>query len=285
MATFYNQATLAYNGRTITSNIATGEVVEVLSATKTALVGTYRPGDTVTYVISLINSGATPITGLTVSDDLGAYAPTVGGATVVPLEYVDGSLELFVNGVRQATPTVTAGPPLTATGITVPAGGNAQLVYQATVNNFAPLTTDATVTNSATVSGGGITPVTATEDITAVDGPQLAIVKSISPAVIPENGQVTYTFLIQNFGNEEADAADNVAITDVFNPILSDLVVTIDGATATVTTDYTYTEGTGTFATVPGRITVPAATYAQDPTSGEFIITPGTAVVTVTGTI
>ena len=34
MATFTNQATLTYNGNVITSNIATGEIIEVLSATK-----------------------------------------------------------------------------------------------------------------------------------------------------------------------------------------------------------------------------------------------------------
>ena len=34
MATFTNQATLSYNNTTTTSNIVTGEIVEVLSATK-----------------------------------------------------------------------------------------------------------------------------------------------------------------------------------------------------------------------------------------------------------
>ena len=35
MATFTNQATLSYSGGTTTSNITTGELVEILSATKT----------------------------------------------------------------------------------------------------------------------------------------------------------------------------------------------------------------------------------------------------------
>lgn len=42
MAAFYNQATLSYNGNTTTSNITTGEILEVLSATKTALRDTYN---------------------------------------------------------------------------------------------------------------------------------------------------------------------------------------------------------------------------------------------------
>ena len=41
MATFYNQATLSYKGRSVSSNIATGELVSLLSATKTAVTDTY----------------------------------------------------------------------------------------------------------------------------------------------------------------------------------------------------------------------------------------------------
>ena len=49
-------------------------------------------------------------------------------------------------------------------------------------------------------------------------------------------------------------------------------------------TDYTYDETTGIFATLPGRITVPAATYTQAE-DGTWVTTPGTAVLTVTGTV
>ena len=51
-----------------------------------------------------------------------------------------------------------------------------------------------------------------------------------------------------------------------------------------VTTFYTYDETTGLFQTVPGQITVPAATFTQS-TTGEYTVTPGIATVTVTGTI
>ena len=51
MATFTNQATLRYNGNVVNSNITTGELVEVLSATKTAVIDSYEPGSDVTYVL------------------------------------------------------------------------------------------------------------------------------------------------------------------------------------------------------------------------------------------
>ena len=72
MAIFTNQATLSYRNGSVNSNVVTGEILEVLSATKNALTETYSAGDRVTYVLSILNSGATAITNISVSDDLGA---------------------------------------------------------------------------------------------------------------------------------------------------------------------------------------------------------------------
>ena len=129
MATITNQAALSYNGVTTLSNIAVGELVEVLTATKTAADTTYTAGGVKTFVISLVNSSAAALTGLTVTDTLGSY--TFSGNTLYPLTYVTGSLLYYVNGALQATPTVTATAPLTVTGVTVPAGGSAMLIYTA----------------------------------------------------------------------------------------------------------------------------------------------------------
>ena len=73
MATITNQAALSYNGVTTLSNIAVGELVEVLTATKTAADTTYTAGGVKTFVISLVNSSAAALTGLTVTDTLGSY--------------------------------------------------------------------------------------------------------------------------------------------------------------------------------------------------------------------
>ncbi|MBO5023623.1 MAG: hypothetical protein J6D11_04880 [Clostridia bacterium] len=283
MATFYNQAVLSYNGNTTTSNITTGELLEVLSATKTAVVDEYTANDAVTYVISIINSGATAFTGLTVTDNLGAYE--FGTITLVPLTYSEGSVLYYENGVLQPTPTVTATTPLTITGINVPAGGNATIIYEARVNGTAPLDVAGTITNTAVISGNGITPVTVEETINADIAPTLTISKAISPSTVTENGRITYTFVIQNSGNAEATATDNVVVTDTFNPVLTGLTVMFDGAAWTEGENYTYDEATGNFATVAGQITVPAATYTQDPTTGNRITTPGVSVLTVSGTI
>lgn len=282
MATFYNQATLSYSGGVVNSNITTGEIIEVLSASKTAVVNEYSQGSDVTYVINIVNSGATAFTGLTVTDDLGAY--TFGTETLRPLDYVDGSLNYFINGVIQPTPTVTSGNELVISGVNVPAGGVVTLIYTARVNNFAPPSVGGEIVNTAVVSGGGITDITVTETVTAEVEPLLTITKSVSPSTVAENGQITYTFVIQNIGNTAATATDNVVVTDTFDPILSGLSVTYNGTAWASPDNYTYDETTGQFATVLGEITVPEATYAQD-AAGNWVIDPGVAVITVTGTI
>ena len=284
MAIFSNQATLTYNGNTTNSNIAYGEILDVLVATKTAVEGTYTPGEVVTYVVTLRNTGGTALTNITVTDDLGGY--TFETATVYPLTYEAGSATLFVNGVPQAAPAVTAGPPLVVSGLTIPAGGDLVLVYQATANEFADPAAGGTIVNTVTVTGDGIsTPITATETVTVATAPNLTISKSISPSQVVDNDRVTYTFVIQNTGNEAVLATDNAAITDTFDPILTNLVVTYNGETWTEGVQYTYDETTGLFATLPGALPVPAATYTQDPVTGAYTLTPGIATLTVTGTI
>ena len=201
------------------------------------------------------------------------------------MTYVDDSITYFANGALQTAPTVTAGPPLTISGVNVPAGGNAVVIYSARINQFAPLGEGGMIDNSAAITGGGLTaPLTATAQVTAETAPQLSLIKAVNPTSVVENEPVTYTFTIQNTGTA-ATAADNLVISDTFNPILNITAVTLDGAALAPTTGYTYNATSGAFATVAGQITVPAATYARDAATGAWVVTPGTATLTVTGTM
>ena len=283
MATFTNQATLTYNGTIINSNIASGEILEVLSATKTAVIPTYSQDSEVTYVINIVNAGATVYTGLTITDNLGAYP--FGMTTLVPLDYVNGSVRYYLNGVLQPAPAVTVGTELVISGIGVPAGGVATIIYVATANEFAPLRTDDSVTNTAVIGGNGITEIVVTETVTPESDARLTITKTISPVTVTENGQLTYTFTIQNTGNVPITVSDSAVITDTFNPVLTGLNVNFNGVTWTEPVNYTYNELTGEFETNLGQITVPAATYLQDTTTGAWVTEPGVSVLTVTGTV
>lgn len=285
MAQFTNQASISYNGLTANSNIVTGEITRVLSVSKTSVSGSYRRGDTLTYAVSISNTGSAPYTGLTVTDDLGAY--TTGTTSVTPLTFAGDSVLYYVNGVLQAAPTVAAGPPLSISGISVPAGGNALLVYRATVNDYAAPGAGGSIVNTVTVNGGGLTEaVTATDTVEADTTALLSITKALNPTVVAENGQIVYTFTIQNSGAEAADAAAGLIVSDTFNPVLrAPITVALNGDAWPETGNYSYNAASGAFATTAGRVTVPAAAYAQDAATGLWTITPGTAVLTVTGTI
>ena len=283
MARFTNQAQLKYGNAVTNSNIAVGEILEVLSASKTAVRDTYGENDSVTYIITLVNSGTVPVTGLTITDNLGAYA--FGQETLTPLAYVGGTVTYYINGTKQAAPTVVAGPPLVISGISVPAGGNAVIAYEAEANRYAPLEQESSITNTATISGNGITSITVTETVSARVEPILTITKSISPVPVTENGTLTYTFLLQNSGNTAAAEASGAVIVDTFAPRLSNLTVSFNGTAWTEAGNYTYDETTGLFSTTAGQITVPAGTFSQNPNTGEWTVLPGVSTLVVTGTI
>lgn len=284
MATFFNQATLSYNGNVVNSNVVSGEILSVLSANKTAIGTGYGESDEITYVINVINSGNSAFNGLTLTDDLGAYL--LNGTTLTPLDYVDGSLSYFVNGTLAATPAVTAGPPLTVSGINVPANSNVSIVYKARLNEFAPLEAGSVIVNTATLSGSGITPIEFSATIPVDSFIALSITKALSPSSISQNGSVTYTFVISNNGNRDTVLADNVVVSDIFSPALVPIVnVTVDGTPIALGSGYNYNSATGEFSTVVGALTVPAATYSRDPVTGAVIVSPGSTVLTVTGNI
>lgn len=286
MAIFTNQASLSYNNTVTTSNITTGELIEALSVTKTALDASYGAGDRVTYVVSIINSAATPLTGLTLTDDLGQIPFPSAPNFIYPLDLIEGSILYYINGTLQPDPAVTAGPPLTVSGITIPASSNATLIYEAAVTPFAPLAEGSVIENTVTVNNAsGTALATATETVQVTTEPLLSVTKALSPTSVTENGTLTYTFTIQNSSNTPADAGDSVTLTDLFDPALSDLSVTFNSVPWTSPANYTYSPDTGLFSTVPGQITVPAASFSQDPETGRWTTTPGVSVLTVTGTV
>ena len=284
MATFYNQATLSFGGNVVNSNTTEAELLSGLGLTKTAITATYSENGNVVYAITLQNMGSATYDDLTLKDDLGAY--TVGAITVVPLTYVAGSVLYYINGVLQAAPAVSTVGNLEFSGIDVPAGGTTTLIYEVQANAFAPMAAGSSITNTAsTDAGAGVGVLTDTATVTVTEAPELTIAKAVCPAVINDNGTLTYTIIVQNHGNVPIVATDGVIISDLFNPILTGITVTLNGTELDVGTGYTYDTATGAFATVDGVVTVPAAAYVQDPVTGVITTTPGVTVLTVSGTV
>ena len=284
MATFYNQASLSYRNTVKISNVTEGEIVSAVELTKTAASANYGPGDGVTYAISLVNGGTTEINGVTLTDNLGRYTLPDGVTEVVPLSYVEGSILYYLNGTLEEAPeAAVTDSALVISNLSIPAGGNAIIIYEATANEYAPLAVADSITNTVTAIGACDT-LTASETVETRNEALLNIAKAVSPAVITNCSQITYTFILQNSGNTDAVATDDVIISDTFNPIFTNITVSLNGEELTEGADYTYDAATGAFATVAGVITVPAATFDRD-AEGAVITTPGVAVVTVVGNL
>ncbi len=274
MAIFTNRATLTYLGRVTDSNTVTGTINSGITVTKTALNPTYSIGDTLTYALALVNVSASPLS-LTVTDDLGADGGTA------PLTYVSGSLTAFVNGVLTAA-AVTDEAPLTFT-LALPVGGTAVVIYEAEVNRYASPELGGTITNTASIDGCDAA-ATATAAVTAAAEPDLTITKALSPTTVTEDQPLTYTFEIANRGNTAVVATDDAVVSDTFDPILTISSVTFNGLPLAEGTGYSYNAATGDFTTLPGAITVPAATFTQE-LDGSYSVTPGTSVLQITGTL
>ena len=284
MAAFTNKATLSYNGVVTESNTVTGELVGTMTVAKTALRDTYSPGDTVSYIITLKNTGTNDVSGVTLTDSLGAFE--FGGGKLCPLTADPDSVKLFVNGELQPAPQVEVNEGLVVSGLTVPAGGSAVVAYSALVNSHASPEPGASIVNSVSVGSANTQRSSeASATVTAESEPRLTVAKSLCPAQVPENGSITYTFTIENSGGSEAGADAEVVLSDTFAPVLSNLAAELDGAPLEAGTGYTYDEATGEFATLPGVITVPAAAFTQDETTGEWTTAPGSVTLTVTGTV
>lgn len=287
MATIENFATVSYTSggisETKVSNLAEIGLESAISFTKSTLGETYGEDDVITYILSMTNTSASTITSVSITDDLGTFV--FGTLELSPLTYTAPAL-LLIDGqdvsAQLTVDTSTAGS-LVFSFPALPAGATANIVYRAAVNEYAPLDVDASVTNTATLtSDSDCADGTATATITAVSAANVSVFKQMSPNPVICGDTVTYTIRIYNYGNI---AAENVVLTDTFNPAPENITVSRDGVLL-IGTDYTYVNGTLTVpSTAQSPVTVPAATFIRDVTTGIVNVTPGMIEYTITGTI
>lgn len=283
-----NQATLTYQYGNMTgvasSNIATATLQEALTTVKTALDTAYRADQAITYILTMANSGSNALTNVTITDDLGTYTPAGGTTPVTPLTYA-GPAQLYINGVLSGaiTPAVNDRS-IVFTIPSLAAGANAMILYKANVNGFAPLSTDTSITNTVSITADELTDALQDSHTLAAEAyANVSILKDMSPDPVTDGGVLTYSFTLYNYGNTEAT---NVVLRDAFSPAPAGLTVSING-TAVPSSGYTYIDGVLTLPSTATAITltVPAATFTQDATTGAVTINPGMTTVTVSGTI
>lgn len=288
MATIENFATVRYTSGGVTetkvSNLAEIGLESAVTLTKNTLGDTYGEDSVLTYIVTVTNTSASPISDISIIDDLGTFE--FGTAELTPLTYTppalllidgqDASAQLKVDD--SATGSVTFSFP------TLAAGATANIIYKVTVNEFAPLEIGSAITNTATLeSSSDCADGTASATVTVSESANVSVFKQMSPNPVVCGDTVTYTIRIYNYGNVPAE---DVELTDNFDPAPTNITVSRDGVLL-VATDYTYESGT---LTVPaagstGSVTVPAATFSRDTATGVVTVIPGMVEYVITGTI
>lgn len=287
MPTIENFATVSYTSGGVTetkvSNIAEISVESAVGFTKTSLGDTYNDNSVLTYILTVTNSSGSDLTGSTITDNLGTYV--FGTIELTPLEYVEPAV-LLINGqdvTAQLGVDSSSQGSLTFTIPTIPAGATANIIYKAQVNDFAPLAVDSTIVNTSTFeSNSECADTNASATVSVANTANVQIFKQMCPNPVICGDTVTYTIKIYNYGNT---AAENVVLTDDFNPAPTNITVSRDGVLL-LGTDYTYVDGTLTVPSASGDpVTIPPATFTQDPVTGLITITPSVVEYTITGTI
>lgn len=285
MPTIENFATVRYTSggvpATTVSNIAQIDLASSVTFDKRTVGSTYSEGDTVTYILTVSNTSSNPLNTVSITDNLGTFTSQTGELT--PLTYV-GPAILLVDGQDASANLTTDSSVPSQLVFTIPAlaaGATANIIYTARVNEFAPLELDSTIVNDATLTtDSDCADGSASATVTVAPAADVSIFKQMSPNPVVCGDTVTYTIRLYNYGNIDAE---NVQLTDVFDPIPTNITVSRNGVLLEGTA-YSYENGT---LTVPATQTdtIPAATFTRDATTGEVVITPGTVEYVITGTI
>ncbi len=287
MPTIENFATVSYTSggvaATKNSNLAEIELESSIEFSKMTLGTTYTAGTPITYVLSITNNSTATVSGITLTDNLGTF--TENGTEFTPLTFSAPAL-LLINGQDASatlTPDTSTPGTLVFTFPSLAPGETANIVYNAVPNSFAPLDENATITNTATLeSNSDCASGEASATVTVNAAADIEVVKSMSPNPVVCGDTVTYTIRIYNYGNLDAE---NVVLTDTFNPAPTNITVSRNGVLLDAD-DYTYVNGT---LTVPVAATegdtVPAATFVRNPETGEVTVIPGLVEYVITGTI
>ena len=287
MATIENFATVRYTSggviETAVSNVAQVSLESSVTMTKLPLSDTYENNSLLTYILTVQNTSGATLTGVRVEDDLGTF--DFGTDTLTPLQY-GGDAILLING-QDATPSlgvdISSPSALVFTLPSLSAGSTANIVYTARVNDLAPLELGGTIVNTATLSADAeCAQATASATVTVAEGANISVLKQMFPNPVVCGGTLTYSIRVYNYGNT---AAEDVQLTDAFDPAPENITVTRNGVPL-ATTEYTYENGvlTITAGSSTGD-TIPAATFARDPETGAVTVVPGMVEYVITGTL
>ncbi len=168
----------------------------------------YSPGELLTYIVTLRNTGAFPLCSLEITDNLGAWAPQ--GVSLNPLSY-EGPLRLYVEGcfVSCISPACISGESAVFSILYLAPGAEAALVYHMRVNEKAPLAAGSVITSTVGISAENLPEtITASHTIPVRAFAPLQIEKAVfSPKTGDGAGQYKHVYTLFNPGLQPAERA------------------------------------------------------------------------------
>ena len=159
--------------------------------------GEVSPGDTIQYLITVKNTGLSPVT-VSVKDTIPTHTT-----------YVAGSTQKDVGGGWVAIPDDGSGTPfpldVDPNGVSLgslPIGNTWKVQFNVTVNTI-PAGTPVQIQNCADIKYDSSTVTTCvTEDVEVPAVPAITVDKTANPTTVPETGgNVTFTYVVNNTGN------------------------------------------------------------------------------------
>ncbi len=244
-----NQATATFTGFTlgtaftdVSPQVVNTVAVPSLVITKSHS-GTLVAGQPTTFTLSVSNAG---------------NAPTDGSAVTVTDPFPAGSFSSIANAGGAGWNCAINGLTLTCSRSDTLAGNDAYppILVDATVADPAP----ATIVNTATVSGGGSDPASASDGGGANGLADLSLSKTVDSTSVFNGDTVTFTLTVQNAG---PSSAQNVTVSDPITPGLS----VVDAQSTLGSCDLTVSCSLGTLAAdSTATITITAMVTARDTT-------------------
>ncbi len=228
-------------------------LIPALTITKTASTSTTTPGSTVSYTITVTDTGPTPYTAASVNDALDGVLPDA----------------VYNNNATASTGTLSfVSPDLIWTGDLTP-GQTVTISYTITISN--PDTGDKNLSNVATSDDPGSTCPTGTANtsciVTVTDLiPALTITKTANVGTVTPGSAVGYTITVADTGQTPYAAA---RVTDSLAGVLGDAAYNNDATASTGTVGYTSPVLSWTGALVPGQTaTIGYSVTVSNPDAG-----------------
>ncbi len=279
-----NQASLSFLSGGIenssTSNVAMTTLIVPLSLAKTSVEVSYTKNQTITYILTITNTASTSINSVIIRDNMG----TIESLNLPSTTYV-GPSYLYINGLFSSSlsPVLIDGE-IEYTISAIEPLSTATVIFQAKVNEYAPLSQDSSITNTLTVSADTFNQDVTTEYTIPINNEaRVSIVKSMSPNPVYEGGELSYEFQVSNCGNIEATS---LVLSDSFSPAPSSIVSLYLDEEIVEVSEYDYVDGTLTFPSAGSTLTltIPPATFERND-NNEVVITPSIIDIKVVGVI